>query len=640
MAPPAISPKPSEEFLPPIKEKVSESWASNALTKSDFEKACEILDVIFRYQLNRETPIAPRDQPECIKFAALIYSQVKASRPVLMCLPAFPFKSPNSQSKVLGRLPDKAEELALAHINGLCAAITDIYPPGAELTIVSDGLVYNDLLGVPDKDVWAYGQSLRTLATTRKFKHIRFSRLHELLDTTIDEPELNEMAYVAQATDFRRSLLNQFGRHNWDPTTEINTKDDTCLTYKGYLKFLETDLEHVYPVGTDRSKKSYKNGIKHIARQMLYRGDAFARAVREKFPSHVRLSIHPSSSALTKISISLLPTSSVWTTPWHCAMAVMLDGGIQTGPRSQFENGTFELVTDSSGRPSHFREKSDLLSWGPVSVEPLYPCGLLITPVAGPGKLSIDDVDAKKVRALAELNSPVILRDFSKTTDRDLFVAKSHEMGTPTPWKRGLVLEVKELAGPNKSVNALTSERMPMHYDGLFKVEKRLAGKNEVVVPVPPNLQFFTAVTPCPEDTGYTLFASSNLFFRYATAPVTVEALAGRTWSVSTPSFDATNLEGLPLVTEHPVTGKSCIRYHEKWPQSKTEFDPVDVAIDGDDDGEVDKAIETLLYDRRVTYWHAWKKGDMLVSDNVSMMHTRTKFVSGCDRELWRIHVE
>lgn len=60
-----------------------------------------------------------------------------------LCLPAFPFKSPNTQSKVLGKLPDKGEEFALAHLNGLCLAVKDIYEPGAELVIISDGLVYN-----------------------------------------------------------------------------------------------------------------------------------------------------------------------------------------------------------------------------------------------------------------------------------------------------------------------------------------------------------------------------------------------------------------------------------------------------------------------------------------------------------------
>jgi pyoverdine/dityrosine biosynthesis protein Dit1 len=60
-----------------------------------------------------------------------------------MCLPAFPWKSANQVYKVLGTLPDKAEELALKRLNGICEAIGDVYKPGAELLIISDGLVYN-----------------------------------------------------------------------------------------------------------------------------------------------------------------------------------------------------------------------------------------------------------------------------------------------------------------------------------------------------------------------------------------------------------------------------------------------------------------------------------------------------------------
>ena len=68
---------------------------------------------------------------------------MKANERIRMVLPAFPFKSPNSEVKVLGTLPDKAEDVALVHLNGLCAAVEDNYSPGAILTIVSDGLVYS-----------------------------------------------------------------------------------------------------------------------------------------------------------------------------------------------------------------------------------------------------------------------------------------------------------------------------------------------------------------------------------------------------------------------------------------------------------------------------------------------------------------
>lgn len=107
------------------------------------ETSQRILEVILRYK----SPL-PKDAPDrsdegALKFLSLIYRAVKNREPVRMVLPAFPFKSPNSSIKVLGALPDKAEEVALAHLNGLCAAIEDIYTPGAVLTVVSDGLVYN-----------------------------------------------------------------------------------------------------------------------------------------------------------------------------------------------------------------------------------------------------------------------------------------------------------------------------------------------------------------------------------------------------------------------------------------------------------------------------------------------------------------
>ena len=68
---------------------------------------------------------------------------VAQNEAVLMALPAFPFKSPNKQTKVLGTLPDKGEEVALSHLEGLCLAIQDVYAPGASVYIVSDGLMYN-----------------------------------------------------------------------------------------------------------------------------------------------------------------------------------------------------------------------------------------------------------------------------------------------------------------------------------------------------------------------------------------------------------------------------------------------------------------------------------------------------------------
>lgn len=112
------------------------------LDPTTMDTASKILTVIYRYQLSNNGNLAQMTSGY-FKFLAQVYSTVKSGQPLKMCLPAFPFKSPNSRDKVLGHLPDKAEEFALAHLNGLCAAIQNIYTPGASLRIISDGLVYN-----------------------------------------------------------------------------------------------------------------------------------------------------------------------------------------------------------------------------------------------------------------------------------------------------------------------------------------------------------------------------------------------------------------------------------------------------------------------------------------------------------------
>lgn len=150
-----------------------------------------------------------------------------------------------------------------------------------------------------------------------------------------------------------------------------------------------------------------------------------------------------------------------------------------------------ELVYEH-GRPSYFRQRSDLFSWaedkGGITCEPIYPSGWLLRPARGHGALTIHDVDAKKVRALSEINSPVVMRGFFQKPKEELFIEKSRELGEPLCWKFGLVLKVKDLGKDTKGLNnVLSAERMPFHYDGLFKTAKHINEKGEeVTVSCPP----------------------------------------------------------------------------------------------------------------------------------------------------------
>ena len=113
-----------------------------AAERFPIKTANEILSIIERYGYSHKTG------PDAtwagrLKFLPIVEGNVRAGRSIRMVLPAFPFKSPNRQDKVLGSSPDLGEEIALAHLNGMCQRIGELYEPGAEVYITSDGLVYN-----------------------------------------------------------------------------------------------------------------------------------------------------------------------------------------------------------------------------------------------------------------------------------------------------------------------------------------------------------------------------------------------------------------------------------------------------------------------------------------------------------------
>ena len=103
----------------------------------------KILNIVYKYRLEKAADAHDKWVEGTPKFLSVIQKFVRAQETVRMCLPAFPFKSANKNFKVLGTLPDRAEETSLARLNTMCAEIEAVYKPGAKLLIVSDGLVYN-----------------------------------------------------------------------------------------------------------------------------------------------------------------------------------------------------------------------------------------------------------------------------------------------------------------------------------------------------------------------------------------------------------------------------------------------------------------------------------------------------------------
>lgn len=139
-------PEPNEGPISSTVESYDSSFASPLQSTSHTKKISRlILDIFLKYALNKFDYSEDRLEGYGDGFLSVIGRFVSEGARVQACLPAFPFKSANKVYKVLGSLPDKAEELALERLNTLCKRVQDVYPPGASIVIISDGITYNGM---------------------------------------------------------------------------------------------------------------------------------------------------------------------------------------------------------------------------------------------------------------------------------------------------------------------------------------------------------------------------------------------------------------------------------------------------------------------------------------------------------------
>ncbi|KAI0534591.1 Pyoverdine/dityrosine biosynthesis protein-domain-containing protein [Xylaria digitata] len=595
--------------------------------------AVRVLDIIASYGVHSER--SPGNWAAFDIFLPMVTERVTAGASVRILLPAFPFKE-NSGNLVLGALPDLGEELALAHLQGLCDNISAIYENSVELLICSDGLVYNDLMGISDEAAWEYGEALRSMAARLETRNIKFIRLWDLLKLPScplrqESPKNAKAYYLEHAPCIRQELDYRYGDAQFNASMDAATDKDWVTTHTTYISVLD---------------KKAAGSAESIATQMIERGKAYGAALRANFPDYVRLSIHDSLGR-GKLSLALVPNprekGSVGLMPWRSVVAVDSDGSYRTVYPEQVQH-THEVIY-RNGQPYFFREKSELFDWSDsdlqVTFEHLYPCGIIIRPVQHSPSMRL--IPMKKVRHLSNNFSPIVLRGFDETLDEDVWVSKGHELGKVLTWAvTGTIFKVVNSRDESKMANNVTSnEPLPMHFDGIFKFENwedPITGDVKKVLS-PPGYQYFTCLATAPKGDGYTLFYNSRLFFRYLPAPWSVNRLEPVTWEMTNDGFWSNVHKGLPLIMRHPVTNTPCLRWHSPWGGGKTKYSTYEIRIENEEQSLIE-LVERMTYDFRTCLRFTWEKGDLLVNDNVSMLHTRTSYTSNCDREMWRIHLD
>ncbi|KAK8876996.1 pyoverdine/dityrosine biosynthesis protein [Apiospora arundinis] len=294
----------------------------------------------------------------------------------------------------------------------MCEKVRAVYSRGAELTIATDGLVFNDLVGIPNEDTWNYGEALVAIIEEKGFApNIKFARASELFGDMHTGP-LNKQTYLALIAACRGRLMAEYGTPAEEVRKRIFADKDTELTYRGFIKFLKKDLQH------GPMANSYSNGrvpqkeIKRVAMDMMIRSETFTKFIAARLPNAVRLSIHPS-NGIAKITIPLVEVGSgsgtktpLCRSPWHSVVAVSAKGNYRTVHAEEVRE-THTLVRDKNGSPYYYREKSPLWDdeacWGQedeVVFEPTYPHDLHIYPREPSSEMALSDEQIAKLRVL------------------------------------------------------------------------------------------------------------------------------------------------------------------------------------------------------------------------------------------------
>lgn len=320
-------------------ETISAQFVDPSPEREQTQLAQEILKRLFRHRRLQDGAGNCVEKP-CEQCLGLHLPKVRrcigAGEPIHFLLPAFPAKSPNPQ-KVLGRLPDMGEEIALNFLEHVCAEINDLYSPGARISICSDGRVFADLVGVREEDVSNYAVELRLMMERIQARSLDFFSMEDLFDVE-DHAAMRDklLFHYADTLESIKERAQSFDHHR--------------ALFNGIQRFL---FEDRLVLETDKSRNQVRNECKDLAYRVIQRSDSWARLLSDCFPTALRLSIHPQSPHSEKIGILLGEARDTWLTPWHGVALKHQDKFILT--RRHEAEALGARVIERDGRPSYFQ---------------------------------------------------------------------------------------------------------------------------------------------------------------------------------------------------------------------------------------------------------------------------------------------
>lgn len=327
----------SFSFLLPLLPFVNElgEWANTIAQDADLlnvEINRAILKVIFKYRkiVDGDAACMQNTCETCYALHELDLEYFTSQKiPIQIILPAFPAKSPN-QTKVLGKLPDLGEEIALQTLNNLCEEIKLVYSPGAQVTICSDGRIFSELVGVTDDEISAYVEGIKEIIRTKQLKFLSLVNLEDLLSgDSFDE--------------VRKKVLQDYSEPYDELVERIKTNEEFKMLFNGMHRFIVEDRKVLFP---EKSISSVKEESKGIAIRVIQHSNAWTRFLNYVYPKAIRVSIHPYQAHSKKIGIKITKAFDNWLTPWHGVIVLQKDGYVLMKKSEAEERGALLVLKD------------------------------------------------------------------------------------------------------------------------------------------------------------------------------------------------------------------------------------------------------------------------------------------------------
>jgi alpha-ketoglutarate-dependent taurine dioxygenase len=255
------------------------------------------------------------------------------------------------------------------------------------------------------------------------------------------------------------------------------------------------------------------------------------------------------------------------------------------------------------------------------------PFGMRVEPRSD--RLRARDLPVDTLRELARRHHLLVLRGFAAFDGADAFADYCARWGEVSVWPFGKVLELVEQKSPTDHI--FDNNYVPLHWDGMYR-------------PQVPEFQVFHCVSaPLGDQGGRTTFSNTALALSRAKPGVrSLWERATGTYRRKMEFYDSKTVA--PIITTHPTRGFEVIRYCEPPIEGDDSFvNHPTLAFSGVNGGheltELHRSLREALYASESFYAHAWRTGDIVISDNYTLLHGREAFISGAPRHLRRVHV-